>query len=64
MISAVITIITMAVIAIAVPLLGLLSEQSYGSQLEQYINSRNPKDVGDVERMTNDFERRTQQRYL
>ena len=64
MVSAIITIITMAVIAIAVPLLGLLSDQSYGSQLEKYINSRNPKDAGDVERMTNEFQRKTQQRYL
>ena len=64
MISVLITIITMAVVGIAIPLLGLLSNQSYGSQLEQYINSRNPKDAGDVERMTNEFQRKTQQRYL
>jgi hypothetical protein len=64
MVSAIITIITMAVVAIAIPLLGLLSNQSYGSQLEQYINSRNPMDVGDIDRLTNEFQRKTQQRYL
>ena len=64
MISVLITIITMAVIGIAIPLLGLLSDQSYGSQLEQYINSKNPVDIGDVERLTNEFERKSAQRYL
>jgi hypothetical protein len=54
----------MTVIGIAIPLLGLLSNQSYGSQLEQYINSKNPKDIGDIERLTNEFERKSQQRYL
>ena len=64
MISVLITIISMVVIGIAIPLLGLLSNQSYGSQLEQYINSKNPKDIGDIERLTNEFERKSQQRYL
>jgi hypothetical protein len=62
--SVVITIITMTVVGIAIPLLGLLSNQSYGSQLEQYINSKNPVDIGDVERLTNEFERKSAQRYL
>jgi len=64
MISVLITIISMVVIGVAIPLLGLLSNQSYGSQLEQYINSKNPKDIGDIERLTNEFERKSQQRYL
>ena len=62
--SVLITIITMTVVGIAIPLLGLLSNQSYGSQLEQYINSKNPVDIGDVERLTNEFERKSAQRYL
>jgi hypothetical protein len=62
--SVVITIITMVVVGIAIPLLGLLSNQSYGSQLEQYINSKNPVDICDVERLTTEFERKSQQRYL
>jgi len=64
MISVLITIISMVVIGVAIPLLGLLSNQSYGSQLEQYINSKNPVDIGDVERLTNEFERKSAQRYL
>ena len=64
MISVLLTIIMMTVIGIAIPLLGLLSNQSYGSQLEQYINSKNPKDIGDIDRLTNEFERKSQQRYL
>ena len=55
--SVIITIITMIVVGVAIPLLGLLSNQSYGSQLEQYINSKNPVDICDVERLTNEFER-------
>ena len=62
--SVIITIITMIVVGVAIPLLGLLSNQSYGSQLEQYINSKNPVDIGDVERLTNEFERKSAQRYL
>ena len=62
--SVLITIISMVVIGIAIPLLGLLTEQSYGSQLEQYINSKNPMYIGDVERLTNEFERKSSQRYL
>ena len=62
--SVLITIITMTVVGIAIPLLGLLSNQSYGSQLEQYINSKNPVDIGDVERLTNEFERKSAQRYI
>jgi len=62
--SVLITIITMTVVGIAIPLLGLLSNQSYGSQLEQYINSKNPVDIGDVERLTNEFGRKSAQRYL
>jgi hypothetical protein len=62
--SVIITIITMIVVGVAIPLLGLLSNQSYGSQLEQYINSKNPVDICDVERLTNEFERKSQQRYL
>jgi len=54
----------MIVVGVAIPLLGLLSNQSYGSQLEQYINSKNPVDICDVERLTNEFERKSQQRYL
>lgn len=64
MLSILFTIITMAVVGIAIPLLGLLSEQSYGTQLEQYINSKRPIDVSDVERLTVEFERKSQQRYL
>ena len=62
--SVLITIITMTVVGIALPLLGLLSNQSYGRQLEQYINSKNPVDIGDVERLTNEFERKSAQRYI
>jgi hypothetical protein len=64
MISVLITIITMAVISIAIPFLWSLSNQSYGSQLEQYINSKHPTNIGDIERLTNDFQRKSAQRYL
>jgi hypothetical protein len=34
-------------------------KRSYGSELEQYIISRGPKNAGDVERMTLEYNART-----
>lgn len=35
-----------------------VASPSYGSHLENYINSHNPKTVYDIERLTEEFERR------
>ena len=45
-------------------LLGMLlvflgfSTDTYGTELEKYIVGRNPKDAGDVERLTYEFHRK------
>ena len=35
----------------------LFKDRTYGDTLQQYIESRNPKSVGDVERLTQQFSR-------
>lgn len=42
------------ILGMLVAFLGLFTD-SYGSQLEEYISSRNPKDICDVERYTLEF---------
>jgi hypothetical protein len=44
--------------------IGRLFTSDYGSQLEDYINSRNPKSVYDVEKITKEFEISTTQRHF
>jgi len=45
-------------------LLGMLiaflgfSTNTYGTELEKYIVSRNPQDAGDIERLTHEFTRK------
>ena len=44
--------------------LGFSSMDTYGSALERYIVSRNPQDIGDIERLTQEFDRKQNQRFL
>ena len=37
---------------------------TYGSRLEEYIVSNNPKDTYDVERLTREFDEKQQQKFL
>lgn len=39
-----------------------LKAKTYGSALERYIVSRSPQDIGDVERLTREFDMKTSQR--
>ena len=56
----------MAMVGIIGPLVGLAvkSQSTYGSDLEQYITSRNPQDTADVERMARDYHLSSSKRYL
>lgn len=56
MVSVLLSILVLAVMGIIVPLTGLIGEQTYGSKLEDYITSHNPKDTADVERLERDYE--------
>ena len=40
-------------------LLGSFVQETYGSDLEKYIVSNNPQHVGDVERLTTEYNQRT-----
>jgi hypothetical protein len=66
MISVLLTIGALAVVGIIGPLFALISEKqpTYGSQLEEYIVSQNPRDIADVERLTNEYDRKTKEGYL
>jgi hypothetical protein len=66
MISVLLTIGALAMVGIIGPLIALASEtqSTYGSDLEQYINSRNPQDTADVERLARDYHLSSAKRYL
>lgn len=55
-----------AVVGIIVPLFTLVSgkQTTYGSKLEEYIVSQNPRDIADVERLTSEYDRRNKEGYL
>jgi len=52
------------ILGMLIAFLGLSTADSYGYQLEKYIVSRNPQDAGDIERFTQEFSRKQQQRFL
>ena len=66
MISVLLTIGALAMVGIIGPLFALISETqtTYGSQLEQYIISKQPQDVADIERFTRDYQLESSKRYL
>jgi hypothetical protein len=66
MVSILLTIGALAMVGIIGPLIALAAEtqSTYGSDLEQYITSRNPQDTADVERMARDYHLSSAKRYL
>jgi hypothetical protein len=65
MISILLTIGALAMVGILGPLIALAAEsQTYGSRLEQYIVSKQPQDVADIERYTRQYELESSKRYL
>jgi hypothetical protein len=53
----------MKLLGVLLAFLGFSSD-TYGSALERYIVSRNPKDIGDIERLTQEFDRKQSERFL
>lgn len=49
-----------AILGVAIPYIS----ESYGSQLERYIVSHNPKDAADVERLTLEFQEKQNKNFL
>lgn len=65
MISVLLTVGALAIVGIVGPLIALASEsQTYGSKLEEYIVNNNPKDTGDVERLTREYDLAASKRFL
>ena len=66
MISILLTVCGLALLGIIGPLFSLISETqtTYGSQLEQYIISKQPQDVSDIERLTKQYELESTKRFL
>ena len=66
MISVLLTVCGLAAVGIIGPLVALATESqsTYGSELEQYIVSKNPQDTADIERLTKEYDLSTTKRYL
>lgn len=43
---------------------GMMTSETYGSSLEEYITSRNPCDIADVERLTAQYDRKSKEGYI
>lgn len=56
MLGVLLSFLVLAGLGIVLPFFGLLNEHNYGSQLEQYITSRDPQNTSDIERYTREFE--------
>ena len=56
--------ISVALIGIALPLVALFAQETYGSNLEQYIARHNPQHPGDVERLTIEYERKQDRNFI
>jgi hypothetical protein len=63
MISSILTFGVIAGAGIIAPLIYSKSP-TYGSRLEEYIISNNPKDTADVDRLTREYELASSKRYL
>jgi hypothetical protein len=66
MVSVLLTIGALAIVGILGPLIALATEtqSTYGSRLEQYIVSKQPQDVADIERYTRQYELESSKRFL
>jgi hypothetical protein len=66
MVSVFLTISALALLGIVGPLIALATEtqSTYGSRLEEYINSKHPQDVADIDRYTREYELTASKRYL
>lgn len=64
MLAALFIAISIALVGIILPLLGIFAQDTYGRSLEQYITNRNPQSPGDIERLTIEFQRQQERNVL
>lgn len=58
MITILCVLLTISVLGIMIFMLSEISTYAYGTSLEDYIISHHPKDTGDIDRLTREFEQR------
>lgn len=51
------SILTVAAVGVIVGI-AATNDRTYGSDLEQYIASNNPQNIGDIDRLTKEFDRK------
>ena len=61
MLGVLISALVILVLGALIPALANDTPNTYGSKLEEYIVSNNPKNTGDVERLTREFEQKQKQ---
>ena len=54
----------MAVVGVVLPAIADSKNSTYGSELEDYIVSHNPRDTADVERLTKEYDQKAQRNFL
>ena len=64
MMSALLISIILALAGVGIGLIGMFRETTYGRELESYIISRNPQNAGDVERLTVEYQREQDRKFI
>ena len=62
MLGVILAFVILAVVGAVAP--AIVKGETYGSQLENYIVSNNPKDAADVERLTREYQEKEQRNFL
>ena len=56
--------LVLLIISAVIPAFTDNKQSTYGSELENYINSHNPRDTADVERLTKEYDQKAQRTFL
>jgi len=64
MLSVLLSFLVLALLGIVIPFLGLVGENTYGSNLEEYIVNGRPQDTADVERLERDYQTKALRKFL
>lgn len=64
MLGVIIAALVILIIGALIPAIADEKPTTYGSKLEEYIVSNNPKNTGDVERLTREFDEKQKQSVL
>lgn len=64
MLGVLLSTLVILILGAVIPALAQDKPNTYGSKLEEYIVSHHPKDTGDVERLTREFDQKQSQGLL